>query len=398
MTRYTLIIDSILQQDLYADTMAWGALSLYPKVRTDDVFIDRDYAHFPFGFADELRRQVELMADLRLQTAQADFMRRACYYLPGQYIDWRSTYRFDPNEVTITQDQGRLQVGVHGNFYRTVFWETPLLALITELKNRMTWKTVDGAYLDRARAKGLEYRSFPAPFSEFGTRRRFSAHVQRKVLETLLDSAGRASEGGVLLGTSNLQLAMDYNLKPMGTYAHKWVQLHAGLYGARMANRMAMEAWQKVYDTRLGIALTDTLTTKEFLTCFDRHLALLFDGVRQDSGNPFEYTDLIIQHYRALEIDPMSKTILFSDSLDVGLVGKLVEYCRGKIKCVFGIGTSLTHDILGVKAPRIVMKQWAVYLANGRKVYTVKIPDDPGKSSGDPKAQEHACYELGIER
>jgi nicotinate phosphoribosyltransferase len=194
-----------------------------------------------------------------------------------------------------------------------------------------------------------------------------------------------------------VQLAMDYKLLPMGTNAHKWYQLHSGLFGVRMANRMALESWQREFDTRLGIALTDTFTTNEFLNCFDRHMALLHDGVRQDSGDPFEFIEKIVAHYRSLSIDPMSKTILFSDSLNTDSVRLILDRCSGRIKCAFGIGTFFSNDILGVEPLRIVIKQTAVYLPGGRVVPTVKISDDPAKASGGIKALEHAKYELGIE-
>jgi len=395
--KYPQIINSILDNDLYALTMSQAALQLYPKFRTEDEVLRIKNIAFPEGFVEELREQINLMANLALSEEQAAFLKDTCYYLTDEFIEWFKSYRFDPQEIEIKQNSSYLKVYAKGRFCRTAFWETPILALISELYYIMT-KQDEGIYFfQKAEAKGRRLRQIGAHFSEFGSRRRFSFEVQKSVLEALIRTAGLSSENGVLNGTSNVQLAMDLGLTPMGTNAHKWYQLHAGLFGIRMANKKALEAWQEVYDTRLGIALTDTFTTDEFLKCFDRHLALLYDGVRQDSGDPIAFTDKILAHYKSLDIDPMSKTILFSDSLNIELVEKIVAYCAGKIKCAFGIGTFFSNDIEGVEPLRIVMKQIAVYMEDGRKVDTVKLSDDPAnKASGNPIAIMHAKYEIGI--
>lgn len=394
--KYPQIITSILDNDLYALTQSQAALFLYPDIVTEDKLLRAGEIEFPEGFAEELRAQVDLMENIKLSDEQAAFLRRKCYYLKPQYIEWLKSYRFDPHEIEISQIGKTVEVNVKGKFCCTEFWETPIMAIISELYFKMTGKEPDHNYIARAEEKGRSLRQMGARFSEFGTRRRFSKEVQRNVLEALIDTAGLSSEGGVLNGTSNVQLAMDFDIAPMGTNAHKWYQFFAGIYGVRVANKMALEAWQEIYDTRLGIALTDTFTTDEFLKCFNRHQAMLYDGVRQDSGDPIKYVDKIVAHYKKLDIDPMSKTILFSDSLNLEKVREILIYCKGKIKCAFGIGTYLSNDISGVEPLRIVIKQIAVYLPDGRKVWTVKISDDPGKSSGDLTAQIHAKYEIGI--
>lgn len=393
---YRQIINSVLDNDLYAFTMSQAALNQYPDVVVDDILIIRKQIVFPEGFAEELRRQIKLMANLNLSVEQAEFLKRKCYYLKSSFVEWFRNYRYDPSEVEVSQEGGHLEVKIHGKFCRTAFWETPLMALISELYYLMTGKQPDKFYVQRAEGKGRFLRRIGARFSEFGTRRRFSWEVQKNVLAALIRSAGLASDGGVLNGTSNVQLAMDFDITPMGTNAHKWYQLHAGLFGIRMANRMANDAWQREFDTRLGITLTDTFTTDEFLHTFDRRTALLYDGVRQDSGDPFKYVDKIVEHYERLGIKPTTKTILFSDSLNTETVEKLVLYCAGKINCAFGIGTFFSNDIIDVEPLKIVIKQVAVYLAHGRRVPTVKISDDPGKASGDPVAIEHAKYDIGL--
>ena len=393
---YRQVINSLLDNDLYAFTMSQAALNQYPDVVTEDSLIIRKPIDFPPDFGLELQHQIDLMSNLVVFKEQAEFLKRKCYYLKAPFIDWFKNYQFDPREVSVTQEGSKLEVKIHGKFCRTVFWETPLMALISELYYMMTKQVPDPFYIQRAEEKGDFLRMIGARFSEFGTRRRFSWEVQKNVLKALIETSGLSSDNGVLNGTSNVQLAMDLDLTPMGTNAHKWYQLHQGLFGIRMANRMALESWQREFDTRLGIALTDTFTTDEFLLSFDRHMALLHDGVRQDSGDVFEYADKIIDHYLSVNIDPASKTILFSDSLNCDMVDLITSYCRGKIKCAFGIGTFLSNDILNVEPLRIVIKQIAVYLPSGRRIFTVKISDDPGKASGDPTALAHAKYELGL--
>ncbi|HOX95947.1 MAG TPA: nicotinate phosphoribosyltransferase [Candidatus Woesebacteria bacterium] len=395
--KYPQIINSLLDNDLYGFTMGMAALIKIPKVITEDKLIIRKDIAFPEGFAEELRAQINLMANLSLSEDQAAFLRRRCgHYLTEEYIAWLHTYQFDPHEVEVTQHNKRLEVRIKGRFCRTVYWETPIMALISELYYKMTGQEPDPNYILRAKEKGLRLRKASAYFSEFGARRRFSYEVEKCVLRALIESARLTSEGGVLNGASNVQLCMDFDINPMGTNAHKWYQTWMGLLGIRMANKKALETWIEVFDTRLGIALTDTFTTNDFLKCFDRHTAMLYDGVRNDSEEYKVYTDKIVAHYKFLAIDPLSKTILFSDSLNVSLVEEIVAYCKGKIKCAFGIGTNLSNDIVGVEPLQIVIKQIAVYLPDGRRVWTVKISDNPAKASGDPTALAHAKYEIGL--
>ena len=160
---------------------------------------------------------------------------------------------------------------------------------------------------------------------------------------------------------------------------------HAVLHGYQMANSSAQDAWAKVFHGDLGIALTDTYTTDVFLSTFDTFHAKLFDGIRQDSGDPFLFTDKIIEHYEKLHIDPYSKTIVFSDGLDVEKAVKIHQYCNGKIKDAYGIGTNLTNDV-GVTPLNMVIKLTKCKSAfNKPWQNTVKLSDNRGKHTGDPK-------------
>jgi nicotinate phosphoribosyltransferase len=155
----------------------------------------------------------------------------------------------------------------------------------------------------------------------------------------------------------------------------------SGKDGLRRANRCALERWSDTYDGNLGIALTDTFGSAAFFEDFDGKLARLYDGVRHDSGDPFEFGDKVIDHYVRLGIKPTSRTIIFSDGLDVELAIRIHQYFAGKIQISFGIGTHFTNDFEGSSALSIVIKLWSI-----SGVPVVKISDQPAKIQGDSDA------------
>jgi nicotinate phosphoribosyltransferase len=183
-----------------------------------------------------------------------------------------------------------------------------------------------------------------------------------------------------MVGTSNVMLAREFNLKPIGTMAHQFIQGISVLCSMNRANHYAMEKWMEVYDNSLGTILTDTFGMDAFLKDFNGKFLNLFQSVRQDSGSPFVFVDKIIGHYKKFGINPLEKTIIFSDSLNPEKAVEIFDYCQGKIKCSFGIGTNLTADV-GIKPLNMVIKLWEV---NGTKV--AKLSDEPGKETGDPEA------------
>lgn len=389
------IFNYFTDNDLYAFTMSHAGQK-YDNI-VEDVLIIRKSFRITDKYVKELRRQVDMFADVYLSDEEAEGMAKVCYYLPRTFLEWLKTYRFDPGEVEIWAEGNTLKLRIKGLFYRTVFWETPLMALISELFYLMNGYKADEGYIARAETKGYRLKQIGARYSEFGTRRRFSYEVQKNVIAALIRTSGLIQNMGVLVGTSNVHFALMFGITPTGTNAHKWYQLHAGLFGVRMANRMALKVWEETYGTFLGTALTDTYTTDEFLKTFNRHDALLYESVRQDSGNPLEYIKKILYHFvEVLRIDPLSKTILFSDSLNLEMVEKIVAACAGRIKCAFGIGTYFSNDILGADPLKIVIKQIAVWLQDGRRVGTCKLSDDPGKSSGEDDVVYHTRYEIGV--
>jgi nicotinate phosphoribosyltransferase len=198
------------------------------------------------------------------------------------------------------------------------------------------------------------------------------------------------------VGTSNVHLANQFNITPIGTAAHEWFMFHGAKYGFQMANELGLKHWSDVYNGDLGTALCDTYTTNAFLKSFNKRYAKLYDGVRQDSGDVYEFAEKIITHYKKLGIDPLSKTIIFSDSLDVYKAKEINDWCKGKIKCSFGIGTNLSNDV-GVTPLNMVIKMTAAKINEDSPwIPTIKLSDTPGKHTGDKKMIDVCKYLLNI--
>lgn len=383
-------IQSILDNDLYKFTMQHAVVQLFPRALARFSFVNRDGRAFPPGFDQALRAAVQQMEQLALTAHEKQFLARACYYLPPTYLDFLSGYRYDASEVRIQQVGEQLRVDIEGYWYRTILWEVPLMALISEMYFDFTGQAAQPEEWVRQNVaqKAQIYDALGVHYADFGTRRRYSAHVHQVVVETL-----KANSKQGLIGTSNVHLAQVFDLKPIGTHAHEWFMFHAAKYGYKLANRLAMDNWVQVYRGDLGIALSDTYTTEVFFRTFDTQLAKLFDGVRQDSGSPLEFADKAIEHYRRLNIDPLTKSIVFSDNLNPDTVRQIADHCRGRIRFSFGIGTNFTNDV-GVKAMNMVIKLTAARPENYDDwVPTVKLSDSPGKYLG-PAEEVSICKAL----
>lgn len=386
------IINSLLDNDFYKFTMQNAVTKLFPTARVRYRFVNRGGHRFPAGFARALRRQVDLMSTLSLQPEEKAYFARKCSYLDPVYLDFLSGFRYDPSEIAIREQDGELEVEIEGLWYRTILWEVPLMAVISELYYTMMGleRADNNRVCEITRRKMEAYKALDIKIAEFGTRRRHSYRVQELVVAALQKYGGQN-----YIGTSNVRLAMDYNVIPIGTHAHEWFMFHAAHFGYKMANRAGLGNWVDVYHGDLGIALADTFTTDVFLRSFDKKFAKLFDGVRHDSGDPLEFIDKISAHYRSLNIDPLTKTIIFSDTLTPDTVRRIAEYCRGKIGMSFGIGTNFTNDV-GLEALNMVIKMSAAFTENGKWTPTVKLSDSEGKYTGDPEAIRLAKTILGL--
>ncbi len=388
------IIRSILDTDLYKFTTSYAYSKLFPRAFGEFEFVDRNNLHFPAGFDKLVRRELESMADLFLTKEEELFLKNKLPYLPPTYIDFLKGYRFDPAEVEVEMTDGKLTIRSSGLLYRITFWETPILAIVSELYFKEMGVTPDVEYMERRLIeKATLMREHGIVFSLFGMRRRFSFGVEDRITELL-----KLHSGSNFFGTSNVYLAYKHNLNPSGTHPHEWVQFHGSIYGYKMANYMAMENWINVYDGDLGTVLTDTFTTDVFLRNFSKKHAALFTSLRQDSGDPFAFTDKAIRRYEELRINPKLKYIVFSDSLDVEKALKIKNYCGDKIGASFGIGTNLTNDVGNENVPlNIVMKLFRCKMTEKESwQHCIKLSDVDGKHTGSPDEIKLALQTLGI--
>ena len=375
------IIKSIIDNDFYKFTMQFGVTKLYPDVMARYKFINRGEHQFPEGFAEELQKEINAMASLALTKDEKNFFTTNCPYLSPAYLDFLQGYRYDPNEVKITQNGADVEVHVEGYWYRTILWEVPILCLISEIFYKLTnaQRISNEEITKRTSDKVDLYNRLGVTVAEFGTRRRHSYEVHDVVMKELTNHKGKS-----FVGTSNVHFAHKYNVKPIGTHAHEWFMFHGARYGFKIANSISLDRWVKVYYGDLGIALTDTYTSDVFFGQFDKKLSKLFDGVRHDSGDPIEFGEKTIAHYEKMGINPLFKTIIFSDGLNSEKVEMITKAFKGRIGLSFGIGTNLTNDT-DLKPMNIVMKLTEISSIDIKWTGVVKLSDEKNKHTGTPR-------------
>ncbi|QUE74814.1 nicotinate phosphoribosyltransferase [Stutzerimonas stutzeri] len=371
------IIQSLMDTDYYKLTMMQAVLHHYPNAEVEWAFRSRSEEDLS-PYLDAIREQMEALAELRFEPAELAFLENIPYMQPD-FIRFLGLFRFDPRYVRVELEAGELVVYLRGPWLHVILFEVPLLAIISEVRNRVRYPHVTleqaEARLDeklewlRTEASEQELAGFN--LADFGTRRRFSFAVQAQVVERL-----KTSFPGNFVGTSNLHLAHKLKLKPMGTMAHEWIMAHQQL-GPRLIDSQsaALDCWAREYRGALGIAITDCITMDAFTADFDLYLAKLFDGLRHDSGDPIEWAEKAIVHYRRLGIDPMTRQLVFSDGLDFPKALGIYRALAGRSNTSYGIGTQLTCDIPGVEPTNMVIKMTS---CNGQPV--AKISDSPGKT------------------
>ncbi|AZF03348.1 MULTISPECIES: nicotinate phosphoribosyltransferase [Pseudomonas] len=371
------IVQNLLDTDFYKLTMMQAVLHNYPNVEVEWEFRCRNSEDLRPYLA-EIRYQIERLAELSLSPDQLGFLERISFMKPD-FLRFLGLFRFNLRYVQTGIENGELFIRLRGPWLHVILFEVPMLAIVSEVRNRYRYQTV---ILEQAREQ--LYRKFDwltanassdelseLQVADFGTRRRFSYRVQEEVVSVLKhDFPGR------FVGTSNVHLAREFDMKPLGTMAHEWIMAHQQL-GPRLIDSQiaALDCWVREYRGLLGIALTDCITTDAFLGDFDLYFAKLFDGLRHDSGDPVQWAEKAIAHYHKLGIEPMSKTLVFSDSLTLPKALEIFRALRGRINVSFGIGTNLTCDIPGVEPMSIVLKMTA---CNGQPV--AKISDEAGKT------------------
>ena len=367
------IVQSILDTDFYVLTMCNAALELCPDKWAEYMFVDRNNLVYDDYFLKRVKTAIRDMSLLNLRNDEFDFLKAGAPFLSRGFLEFLRNLRLNPDEVTPSLDsEGHLKISIKGPLINTIWWEVPLMATISELYFENSfgkeWYYEGQEKLAIRKAEILSKAG--CKWADFGTRRRRSYHTQALVVKEMSSFDG-------FVGTSNPYLAMKYDTGFIGTQAHQWIQIWSALAGMRHANRFAMENWVKVFRGDLGIALTDTFGTDAFLNDFELMYAKLFDGVRHDSGNPFLFADRMAIHYTSLGIPLNTKTLVFSDGLDVDKAIAIQTHCdKLGINCSFGIGTSFTNDFEGdVKPLNIVIK-----LVRLDGVPVIKLSDVPTKA------------------
>ncbi len=333
-------------------------------------------------YADAIREQIEAMQSLRLQDDEFQWLSGLPFF-KQDYLDWLRDFRYNPQQVTVRNDNGKLNIRLEGPWREVIMWEVPLLAVISELVHRyrspeasveLALETLERKLVDfNHLTQDIDMSGFR--LMDFGTRRRFSREVQQAIVE-------RLQQESWFVGTSNYDQARRLSLTPMGTQAHEWFQAHQQISpDLATSQRVALAAWLEEYPDQLRIALTDCITMDAFLRDFGPEFAERYQGLRHDSGDPLEWGEKAIAHYQKLGIDPMSKVLVFSDNLDLKKAVELYRHFSSRVNLSFGIGTRLTCDIPQVKPLNIVIK---LVECNGKPV--AKLSDSPGKTICHDKA------------
>lgn len=369
------IIISLLDTDLYKFNMDQVIFhkhtdlcgQYYFKCRNKDI-------RFTPEMLDEINDQIDHLCTLKFTKPELNYL-RSIRFIKNDYVEFLRIWRPIRDYVSVgLKENGELMVVVDGPLFSAMQFEIYLLEIINEVYFRMAYdydellKSAERK-LDE-KIKAMNDGTYTFKFAEFGCRRRLSREWQDVVVRRF------AKETDGISGTSNVYLAMKYNLTPIGTYAHEYVQMYQGIDRIPLAytNHYAMRDWYDEYQGDNGTALTDTITTDLFLMDFNRAMVNNYSGVRHDSGDPYAWGDKIIAHYKSYGVDPKTKVLLFSDSLDFDRAQALYDYFKDKARVSFGIGTFCSNDT-DVDPLNIVIK---LQYVNGRPV--AKLSDDVGKA------------------
>ena len=392
---------SILDTDLYKFSTSYAYMKLFPDSECTFTYVDRNRKKRDQDFLNRFKQRLRQIEDVKLTDAEFDWCVKHIPYIPQCYWEWLRGFRFEFDKINVGLDEdGVLYMNVTDKTYKASLYEIPCLYLVPQTENSMKPIDWDATFNDLDRKLVIAEMN-QLMFSEFGTRRRFNYQVQDEII-TRIKHWMIDNPKATCVGTSNVHFAMKYNMKPIGTHPHEWFMFHGAQYGFKNANYMALENWVKVYDGDLGIALSDTYTSDVFFNNFSLKLAKLYDGVRQDSGDEYEFIDKTVEFYKKRKIDPLTKTIVFSNALTFPKAEQIKNYCEGKIKCSFGIGTNLTCSVFGTDgmiydAENHVMKMTRCRMNSNCPWYeTIKLSDDIGKHLGSDELVTHAKFELGI--
>ncbi|MFW1084007.1 nicotinate phosphoribosyltransferase [Vibrio parahaemolyticus] len=385
------ITQSALDFDVYKVNMMSAVAALYPDAMVSYKFIVRSEEDLS-ELLPEVKAEVLKLQDVRFTEDEIAYMKRVAPYLKPEFVEALRHFRFNPqsdvsfHNKTMSDGSSQLRITINGLWKETILYETIIMSIVSEVRSRQRWSDIpfeqfqtvleDKVSYLKAELERRNITNFK--FADMSTRRRFSFQAQRTMLEYLSKELPQC-----LTGTSNYHLARELDLTPIGTVAHEWFMGHQALVNVRDSQKIALQRWQKMFNGALGIALTDTIGIDAFLKDFDEELSNAYVGVRHDSGCPFTWGEKMIAHYESLGIDPMTKTLVFTDGLNFEQALDICEHFQGRVQVSFGIGTSLANDMgnyvndqgEAYQPLSIVIK---MVTCNGSPV--AKISDEPEKA------------------
>lgn len=406
--KYPPMVKSPLDTDQYKKSMKQAYLHQFSGDHATWDFKARNVgdaaSHEKYTAEDreEIKNQIRAYCAIRYTEEELAFLGdpAARPWIHNNFIeverDWKP--HFEDFEIGDDPISG-LAVHTKGVQWKISDYEIPVLAIAAETyyRNHYDYEKLVKDFKEKTEEKLRFMREgvySPGVFSEFGARRRVSFELQDWLIGRLVEEKKRNAIGPIqgFIGTSNMYLAMKYGVTAVGTMAHEFIMTvgQGHLYhNPAYSNWFALDAWVKEYGTMNGIALTDTIGTDVFLKDFRKTFATLFSGVRHDSGDPYAWGDKMIAHYKSLGIDPLTKTLMFSDGLNLQKATEINKYFKGKAKVAFGIGTDWSGP-QGIEALNIVCK---VVIVNGLDV--AKLSDAPGKNMcRNPEAIERLHREI----
>lgn len=374
------IVKSLLENDLYKFSMWQALLHSHPGAHAEYEFTCRNVTEYPLAeLAEDVERELSHLCTLYFRQDELDYL-SSLEYIKDDFVNFLTIFRFQDRFINVEKQGDGLRIRAKGPLVHVMGFEIFVLYIVSELYFRRIHLDSDIVEARRRLSEKIEYLSAElegedsaSPFIlfDFGLRRRYSGAWHKEVVETLTRELPDNFKG-----TSNVLLAKENGITPVGTMAHEYMQAFQA-FGIRLRDfqSAALEAWVHEFRGNLGTALTDVITIDAFLADFDLYFAKLFDGLRHDSGDPYAWGEKIISHYKKLRIDPMTKRLVFSDSLSLPKALDIYRYFKGCTQTSFGIGTNLTNDS-GKTPLNIVMKMVS---CNGQPV--AKISDSPGKTT-----------------
>ena len=400
------IIHHLSQTDAYKLSMAYVIYHLYRKYKTGWSFKFRNMKdHLAVmtpakmqEWVEEIQKEINHLTTLRWTEDEILFISKKMPWLTldgGLFLDWLRNFQVRAEDILVFIENGELRIETDekASWLQSTFYEIYLLVIVNETGFRLFYNYDElleshKRNTDKKFEKLLSGEYVLGAVSEFGLRRELSEEAQEYIIKKFMTHRDELNAKGTnYVGTSNVYMSMKYGTTPIGTMAHEFIMgVGQGDPSKNPAysNRFAMESWTQIYGVLNGIFLTDTITDKMCRMDMDFKYASSFKGVRNDSGDPIESGENWINHYEKLAIDPKTKTLLFSNSLDFKRADEIYHHFAGRVNVAFGIGTYLSNDTF-VNPFNIVMKMTT---CNGHPV--AKISDDAGK--GMCKSEEFVNF------